>query len=125
MRWVQYTLGVTLKSYTFFKPLDLSRSNGQKKTIINTNILIKISLIFPPSLYFISISKPKKNIYIYLTLFLRFSLYLFLLHCLLDDKGCVNVNSFERFWVQINGFHMQSGVWRLELFYTNYPPLAY
>ena len=27
-------------SYTFFKPLDLSRSNGQKKTIINANILI-------------------------------------------------------------------------------------
>ena len=61
MRWVQYTLGVTLKSYTFFKPLDLSRSNGQKKTIINTNILIKISLIFPHLLYFISISKPKKK----------------------------------------------------------------
>ena len=40
---------------------------------------------------------------------LRFSLYLFLLHRLLDDKGCVNVNSFERFWVQINGFHMQPG----------------
>ena len=27
-RWVQVTPGVTLKSYTFFKPLDLSRSNG-------------------------------------------------------------------------------------------------
>ena len=24
------TLGVTLKSYTFFKPLDLNRFNGQK-----------------------------------------------------------------------------------------------
>ena len=31
MRWVQVTHGVTLKSYTFFKPLDLSRSNGQEK----------------------------------------------------------------------------------------------
>ena len=28
MRWVQVTPGITLKSYTFFKPLDLSRSNG-------------------------------------------------------------------------------------------------
>ena len=46
---------------------------------------------------------------LYLTLSLRFSLYLFLLHRLLDDKGYVNVNFFERFWVQINGFHMQYG----------------
>ena len=30
-------------SYTFFKPLDLSRSNGQKKILINANILINIS----------------------------------------------------------------------------------
>ena len=42
MRWVQVTPGVTLKSYTFFKPLDLSKSNGKKKTLINTNILIFI-----------------------------------------------------------------------------------
>ena len=28
--------------YTFFKPLDLSRSNGKKKTIINANILIDL-----------------------------------------------------------------------------------
>ena len=28
MRWVQVTPGVTLKSYTFFKSLDLNRSNG-------------------------------------------------------------------------------------------------
>ena len=27
-------------SYTFIKPLDLSRSNGKKKTLINVNILI-------------------------------------------------------------------------------------
>ena len=29
MRWVQVIPSVTLKSYTFFKPLNLSRSNGQ------------------------------------------------------------------------------------------------
>ena len=42
MRWVQVTPSVTLKSYTFFKPLDLSRSNSQKKIFINTNILIDL-----------------------------------------------------------------------------------
>ena len=31
MRWVQVTPGVTLKNYTFFKSLDLNRSNGIKK----------------------------------------------------------------------------------------------
>ena len=31
MRWVQVTHGVTLKSYTFSKPLDLSKSNGKKR----------------------------------------------------------------------------------------------
>ena len=31
MRWVQVTPGVTLKSYTFFKSLDLNRSNGKIK----------------------------------------------------------------------------------------------
>ena len=31
MGWVQVTPGVILKSYTFSKPLDLSRSNGQKR----------------------------------------------------------------------------------------------
>ena len=59
MRWIQVTLCVTLKSYTYFKPLDLSRSNDQKKTLINANILIKISLIIPYLLYFISIFKPR------------------------------------------------------------------
>ena len=43
MKWVQVTPGVTLKSYIFFKPLDLSRPNGQKKTIINANILIDLN----------------------------------------------------------------------------------
>ena len=42
MRWVQVTPGVTLKSYNFFKLLDLSRSNSPKKTIINANILIDL-----------------------------------------------------------------------------------
>ena len=28
MRWIQVTPGITLKSYTFSKPLDLSKSNG-------------------------------------------------------------------------------------------------
>ena len=28
--------------YTFFKPLDLSRSNNQKKILINANILIDL-----------------------------------------------------------------------------------
>ena len=37
---------LTLKSYTFFKPLDLSRSNYKKETIINANILI--DLIYYP-----------------------------------------------------------------------------
>ena len=45
-RWVQFTHGVTLKSYTFFKLLDLSRSNGKKKTLINANILIDLILFF-------------------------------------------------------------------------------
>ena len=31
MRWIQVTPGITLKSYTFSKLLDLSRSNGKKK----------------------------------------------------------------------------------------------
>ena len=63
-------------SYTFFKLLDLSKSNGQKNTLINANILIKISLIIPHLLYFISISKPKKKkkCYIWLSTFLSVSL---------------------------------------------------
>ena len=43
MRLVQVTLSVTLNNYTFFKPLDLSRSNGQKKTLINANVLIDLN----------------------------------------------------------------------------------
>ena len=34
-----------VKSYTFFKWIDLSRSNSLKKTFIITNILVKILLI--------------------------------------------------------------------------------
>ena len=61
-------------NYTFFKLLDLSRFNGQKNTLINTNILIKISLIIPHLLYFISISKPKKKKMLYLTLYVSLCL---------------------------------------------------
>ena len=86
-------------SYTFFKLLDLSRSNSQKNTFINVNILISISLITPYLLHSIPISKPKKtppkkNKYTYffphqfstkkkknLPLHASLSLYLFLLHC--------------------------------------------
>ena len=45
-------------SYTFLKPLNLSI----QWTLINANILIRILLIIPHLLYFISISKPKKSI---------------------------------------------------------------
>ena len=45
MRCIQVTPSVTLKSYTFSKPLDLSRSNGKKNALINVDILIKISFI--------------------------------------------------------------------------------
>ena len=74
MRWVQVTHGVTLKSYTFFKPLDLSRFNSKKKTLINANILIRISLIIHHLLYFICISKPKKVSYLTFSLSLYVSL---------------------------------------------------
>ena len=48
MRWVQVTPGVTLKSYTFFKSLDLNRSNGnkKKKKLIIANILINLIYYF-------------------------------------------------------------------------------
>ena len=36
------THGVNLNSYTFFKPLDLSKFIGLKKTLINANILIDL-----------------------------------------------------------------------------------
>ena len=48
-------------SYTFFKPLDLSRSNGQKKILINANILTNISLIISYLLHSILISKPNEK----------------------------------------------------------------
>ena len=56
MRWVQVTHSETLYSYTFSKLLDLNRSNGKKKTLINANILISISLIIPYLLHSIPIS---------------------------------------------------------------------
>ena len=76
----EVTPSITLKSYTFFNPLNLSRSNGKKKILINANILIRISLIISHLLYFISISRPKKNvIFEFLSTFL--SLFLLLQHC--------------------------------------------
>ena len=45
IRQVQVTPSVTLKSYTFSKPLDLSRSNIKKNALINADILIRISFI--------------------------------------------------------------------------------
>ena len=74
-RWVQVTPGVTLKRYTFFKPLDLSRSNGQKKTLINVNIQIKISFIISYLWHSILISKIKDS------LLSLFPPSLFHLHC--------------------------------------------
>ena len=74
--------------------MDLSRSNGQKNTLINAKILIRISLIIHHLLYFISISKLKKLLCLTLSLSLHFSLYLFLLHCYstsmdrLPAEGC-------------------------------------
>ena len=73
MRWVQVTIVLILKGYTFFKPLDLNRFNRKKKTLINGNILIRISLIMLHLLYFISISKPKKVLYLTLSLSLSLS----------------------------------------------------
>ena len=67
MRWVQVILGITLKSYTFSKPLDLSKSNGKKRILINVNILIKISFIILYLWHFILISKAKK-MYMFLSL---------------------------------------------------------
>ena len=47
MRWVQVIPGVILKSYTFFKSLDLNRSNGnKKKKLIIANILINLIYYF-------------------------------------------------------------------------------
>ena len=51
--------------YIFFKLLDLSRSNGQKiYSLINTNILIRISFIILYLWHFILIFKIKKLVYV-------------------------------------------------------------
>ena len=50
--------------------MDLSRSNSQKKTLINANILINISLIIPYLLHSIPISIPKKNTCLTLSLYI-------------------------------------------------------
>ena len=45
-RWVQVTPGVILKSYTFSKPLDLSRSNGKKRHSLMLIFLLGSHLLF-------------------------------------------------------------------------------
>ena len=72
-RWVQVTLGVTLKSYTFFKSLDLSRSNGKKKHSLILIFLLGSHLLF--RIYDIPYLSLKSKTGIH---FLR---SLFLLHC--------------------------------------------
>ena len=56
-------------SYTFLfsKQLDLSRSNGKKKkkTIINNDILIRISFIISYLWHSIPIFKPKKKVILF------------------------------------------------------------
>ena len=65
-----YEMGL---SYTWCnsKPMDLSKSNGQKKTLINANIPTSISLIVHCLLHSIRISKPNKRIHLTLSLSLR------------------------------------------------------
>ena len=75
----EVTSGVTL-----FKLLDINRSNSKKKTLINANILIRVSLIIAHLLYFIFISKPKKNVIfdslsLYVSLSISFSSTVFLM----------------------------------------------
>ena len=53
-------------SYTFFKPLDLSRSNCQKKTLINANILIDL-IYYPLFNTFYTYLLKKKKVYISLS----------------------------------------------------------
>ena len=100
-REVQVTSGVTLQSYTFFKSLDLSKSNGKKKTLINANIFIRISLIISHLLYFISISKSQKSVYLTLSLYTFLSLSLsplplFNLHGQIAGSRNNNNNKIQR-----------------------------
>ena len=62
-----YEMGL---SYTWCnsKPLALSKSNSQKKALINANIPTSISLIVPCLLHSIRISKPNKRIHLTLSL---------------------------------------------------------
>ena len=64
-------------SYTWCnsKPLDLSKSNSQKKALINANIPTSISLIVPCLLHSIRISKPKKRKHLILSLSLSLSTF--------------------------------------------------
>ena len=52
---------VRWREYIFSKPLNLSRSNSKKKTLINANILISISLIIPYLLHSIPIFRHGKT----------------------------------------------------------------
>ena len=55
-------------SYIFFKPLDLSRSNGQKKTHVNANILI--DLIYYPifnTFLYLSLNEKKESMFLSLS----------------------------------------------------------
>ena len=69
-----YEMGL---SYTWCnsKPMDLSKSNGQKKTLINANIPTSISLIVPCLLHSIRISKPNERIHLTLSLSLSLSTF--------------------------------------------------
>ena len=69
-----------IKSYTFFKSLDLNRSNSKKKTFVNANILIDLIYyplfnIFHTYLLHTFFLSPL-HLSLSLSLFARFSLYL-------------------------------------------------
>ena len=62
-------------SYTFFKALDLNRSNSKKKTFINANILIDL-IYYPLFNIFHTYLLHTFSLSLSLSLFARFSLYL-------------------------------------------------
>ena len=53
------------QAYTYFKLLDLSKSNGQKNSLINTNMII--DLIYYPLFNTFHIYLLKKKVYISLS----------------------------------------------------------
>ena len=82
-------------SYTFFKPLDLSRSNGQKKkSLINDNILI--DLIYYPlfNTFHTYLKTQKKSLCLSLLHNHVFIYSLFLFHCFSPTQfHCLSLNS--------------------------------